>query len=492
MPKKIIEIKDSDWLKGMSAHPSVAVGGLFQTFQGSNPFEVGGIAKPTLTGGSATTNLATIPRILTGWQASGTSYVYAHSHTKLYQALIDSPYTVTDVTNQIYQSISGNPNNTSGAKLWKGGYVYAFLTDTPGGYIKWNGPLPVGSGHDTTIFQNFQGQLDYIPLEVGADGNLYFGDAGRFGVCTSNTGTAGNTNDKYIDTDFVVRDLINDGRYLVVLADNNANNTTSRLLGAYTCRIYFWDMVQTDGSGRIVPDAVWSFKDSYIIGGKLVGNEIRFLTSTGLYVTNIATPPQMVRKLSTTLYGRPVNPTQVKAASNIFYWADGGSSISYVNAYGNEIAGQPKIFYQPYNYANSATAIETAGDTFVISTNEPRLYFLNNGTTRGGVIVTTINYQMVQPYNYSHTKVVLQSPLASGQSVTVTAKCQNNSTQISTETISYSAANAKQQLLFRRTPTANQPNRFEDLTLTITTTAGVALQRVSVYADPLDDADSSI
>src|SRR4051812_29677665 len=107
---KILEVKNTDWLKGTSAYTDSAYGGLFQVLNGVNPFEQGGVALPSLTPANVTTSGATIsttPRVLTGFQASGVSYVYAQSDTKLYQVLVNSPYTVADKTSSAYQNLTG-------------------------------------------------------------------------------------------------------------------------------------------------------------------------------------------------------------------------------------------------------------------------------------------------------------------------------------------------------------------------------------------------
>ena len=477
-------------MKGISAQPNLPVGGLFQQFSGCDPFEQGGLALPSLT--PATQALSNTPKILTNFNSGGNGYVYAHCATKLYQVLNTSPYTVTDVTSNI--TVRTDIKN---AIVWKGYYIYA---NTDAGFpdIRSN-TLPV-SGTDTQINAGpwQSSDFDFAPMCVGADGNLYVGNYGRVNEMTTPTGTSGNTTYFIIDNGFTVRDLVNDGRYLVIVADNNTISLGSAQPGKYQCRVYFWDMVQTDGSGRIIADAVWDINDSYLIAAKLLDNVVYVIGYNGLYVCNVATSPKFLRAFPLTAnfyFGRPLNSRQVTVNKGSIYWVDGSLPGSAgIMAYGNPITGQPKIFYQPYlkTGASLATCLSVAGNKFICGDSAPELQFFNTGSSRGTVTVLSLDTNMVQPHRYDATKVVLGQPLASGQSVTCQVYCQNHSQLISTETKVFNSANPKQNLIFKPVRTStNQPDKFEDIDIQVTST-GAAIQRVSVYATPLGDLTEDI
>ncbi len=488
---KILEYKNQDWLKGQSAHPSIPVGGLFQIFSGCNPFESGGTALPSLTPDNKT--LATTPKTLVSFNNGGTKYIYAHTNTKLYQVLQDSPYTVTDVTAQIYQH-SGTPGTHLGAIVYKGKYVYGHIASGGGTLGVYANTFPVASGNDTTIVSSLQSaNMDVMRFCPGADGNLWFTQGGiALGEITSVTGTTGNGSLFYIDDGFFIRDLINDGTRLVIFADNNVETTTSRVTGSYKCKIYFWDMVQTDANSRIVPDAMWEYSDSYVIGGKATDKGIEFFGYNGLYVTNVATEPKMIRPFPSTLslMGRPTNPYQIAFSNGSLYWVDGfSSSRTDVYAYGNPTYGEPKIFYRPYSNGNvvTNTCISLIANEVVVGSDAPDLSFHNVSATRGTLQITSLDTVMPAPHKYDATKVVLKQPLASGQSVQVVVTSQNGANIVSSETKSYSAAKPKQTLLFRRAPSStNQVEMFEDLAVSVSST-GAAIQRISTYATPQED-----
>lgn len=336
----------------------------------------------------------------------------------------------------------------------------------------------------------------------GPDGNLYCGNNGRIYQQTAITGTSGNGTARFIDPDFNVREILNDGRYLVIFADNNLPNVANRVVGSYRCRVYFWDTVQTDGSSNIVPDAMYEFTDSYIIGAKLVdGNAIQMMTYNGIYILNVATFPKMIRPFPTsnqTKMGRPMNPEQIKYAKGSLYWLDGSvNTNSYIYAYGNPISGQQKIFYVPYStqgVVGVSQCLLISGNNFIMGNDNPILFFFNVGSTRGGLSVTTLDVNMEQPQTYSHTKVVLGQKLAAGQQVQVLVYGNGGNDLISNETKVFSGGGgtvvgAKQTLKFDLVRTStNQATKFEDLTITISVT-GAALQRVSAYATPLEDSN---
>ena len=87
---KILEIKNNDWLKGISAQPNLPIGGLFQYLQGCDPFEQGGLALPSLAPDNQ--SLATTPKFIQGYKnpVSGASTLNVLTNSKLYRVLKNS------------------------------------------------------------------------------------------------------------------------------------------------------------------------------------------------------------------------------------------------------------------------------------------------------------------------------------------------------------------------------------------------------------------
>ena len=510
---KILEIKNIDWLKGISAQPNLPIGGLFQYLQGCDPFEQGGLALPSLAPDNQ--SLATTPKFIQGYKnpVSGASTLNVLTNSKLYRVLKNSPYTVIDETAQISASLpfGGTLISYNGHTIYKGVYIYVTGTNAAVSYAIQANSLNVASGSDvniglavntnyfTTNFGNFT-----FKFCQGADGNLYFNLPEGVGEITNVAGTSGNTNAAIttgkIDPGFVVRDLINDGRYLVILADNNGTNDSDKVDGDFQSKIYFWDMVQTDGNGRIIADVTWDLKDPYLIGGKFLEGGVYFFGHNGFYVCNIATSPKLIRAYPLTVspatYGQPTNAYQIVSNKGSIYWVDGTDTVNgYVYAYGNPVTGQPKIFYIPYVQSGSIyqhSCIASSGNNFITGSAQPGLFFFNVGSTRGHVVVKSIDTNMPSPFTYGFTKVVLGQKLAAGQTVQCIATSAGGTQTISSETKSYNAANPKQELKFTRIPSStNQPEKFEDITITVNSN-GAPIQRISTYATPIDDGNEDL
>lgn len=483
MSQKILELKGSDWVKGKSNSPYLPTGGLLQTLKGVNPFELPGTALPALNPSEITTG--TVPKIFNSWTDGTTAYVYVHTPTKLYRVLKDSPYTVTDVTSEIVTH-----TDIIGATIWKGKYIYANIKGTPD--LRSNS-LPVAAGSDTVILAGFQNTIDYMAMCVGADSNLYIGDDFRVGIITSSTGTTGNSNFFTLEDGFHVRDLINDGRYLVILSDNNDKSLSKLKVGNYRCKVQFWDMIKSTA------DISFDVDDSYLIAGKTIDNSVYFFGYNGLYVCNSATQPSLIRDFGTNTISvaKPYSPYHLTKSRGSLYWVYGGTDTAYqdrVFAYGNPISGQRKIFYDPFliGYSSVVKGMAVIGEQFWVGLTNLKTLVFNTGSTRGQADIRPLNLVMDKPHRYDYTKITLTSPLTSGQSVQLLASSYSLATTYSVETKSYSATNPKQTLLFRPVKAGTHRDKFEDLQLYITASGGANIQRVSVYATPLDDTSEDI
>ncbi len=486
--QKIAEWKNEDWSKGISAQGHLPVGGLFQSLKGIDPFYNQGLAVPSFTPDTITPSSS--PKFITNFNTGGTAYTYWHSDTEIKEVLKDSPYTQVDKSSNITFTLP-----VIGATAWADPtsgtlkYIYA----RAGGSLR-AVPIPLAAG-DVEIKAGFNSTPDSMPLCVGADGNLYHGDNSRVGIITSSTGTTGNSNYFAINANFQVRDLINDGTYLVILADNNTQTTAGRQVGNYKCRIYFWDMI------KATADYIYDVQDSYLIAGQQLDGAIYFFGYNGLYVCNAGNPPKMIRPFTGfngISVAKPTNSYQLVKNKGSLFWIDGLNSVltnGNVYAYGNPTTGQSKIFYNPYitaNTSNQQNVIQVVGDQYWIGEADPKIYVLNVGSTNGTGTITTIDKTLSQPHRLDFVKVVLSQPLSSGQTVSCLVVGAGGSKTVSvSETKSYSASNTRQQLIFKVKPDTNSENRFEDFRVTVTA-VGATVQRVAMYATPLEDTTEII
>lgn len=498
--QKILEIKEKDWIKGIAFQPNLAVGGLFQQLFGCDPFEATGLAKPSLTGDNFTPG--TTIKLFTNFNASGVGYVYGQSDTKLYQILNTSPYTVTDVTAQITPR-SGILNAISA-----GGYYIYVPTSSPTTDVRTN-PFPVAIGNDYQALSAVaagSGQ-DYIAMGIGPDGNVYIGSGQSIYIILSPTDVTKNSGHFQIpDGGFNIRDISSDGRYLIIIADNNQLINSARQVGNYRSRVYFWDTIKSQNAGvNISADIIWDINDSYLIACRQLDDGGTYVFGrNGLYVCSSNSRPSMIRPFVGTgvnIKGMPTNPSQVGVTKGSLYWVDGNSNVilnGNIYAYGNPIKGAQKIFYTPYlngGTVNAQTALAVVGDQFWVANADPKVYVQNTGSTRATMAITTLETLLDQPFRYDGTKVSLNQPLTSGQTVEVIALSGNGVFQQSIETKSYNAANPKQTFFFKKTILAGGgPNqdKMENLRLQILTTGGAAVQRIAAYATPLDDTNEDL
>jgi hypothetical protein len=485
---KILELKGEDFSKGISAQGNIPIGGLFQQFKGVDPFYNQGLAVPYLVPAQITPSTA--PKFIVNFNTGGVEYLYWLSSTEVKQALRESPYTQTDKTSSVTIATS-----IIGSIIWKGKLIYS----TKNNDLRSN-TIPIAIGTDVQIkgaFNYTANTYDSMPFCVGADGNLYHGDQSRIGIITSATGTAGNSGFFNVDDGFYVRDIINNGRYLVILADDNIGTLADRRIGNYRCRVYFWDMI------KATADVIFDIDDSYLIAGEQLDNNIYFFGYNGMYVCNESTSPKMIRPFVSyngTSRAKPFSPYHLVRSKGSIYWVDGSNNVLYngnVYAYGNPTNGLTKIFYQPHlnsnaGQTNAQNVIAVVGEQFWTADASPKIYVQNTGTTNGVMTITTLDKVFPQPYRFDLVKVVLSSPLTTGQSVSCSVTGANGSKTISNvETKSYSATNPRQNLIFKTNPSAGSESKFEDMRVTIEST-GATIQRISVYATPLDDITETL
>lgn len=491
--QKIFELKGQDWMRGLSVQTGMALGGLFQSATGFNPFETIGFMQPSLSYLGLTAPVTNPVKAITHWNDGTTGYLYAHSESKLYRYLRLSPYTQLDVTAEVTFSATGA--DFSGGLLWRGSadsvlrYIYANSDE-----IRSN-TLPVAIAADKQILSAGHSELDIRKMCIGADKNLYIPYVGGVNKCVTNDSTSGNVVAAFaIDKGYTVRDLLNDGRYLVIFADNNTISTTSRLVGTYSCRAYFWDMAKNTA------DVIWDFPgESYLIGAAYLDGAIIVFGYNGIYVCNSVTPPKMIASFlgNSTLTRRPANPYQITSDGSTVFWGDGASVNTGIYAYGSLPGSNKKIFYTPYVAAttNAITALSSSANLLFAAHTTPSLVVYNTGSTRGDASVLTTPIQLEQPFRYGYTKIVLKDKLSSGQSVTfkaLTAGELGGLVVSDQETKSYSASNPRKDFKFEITPATNSVSVIEDLVIQVTGTAGATIERVTIYGEPLPDANANL
>lgn len=482
-PIKIYEIKGEDWTKGLSYKSGFQVGGLFNTLSNFDPFENYGFYQPSLDAAVTDSSITASPVILTSWNDNGTAKIYSHTANALYEVLDGTPYTTTNESGEINVS-----NNCTGAIIYNGRYVYAQTTEVRSNI------LPVASGSDVQILTGFASSEHYHVLCVGSDKYLYVADFGEIGQITSVTGTSGNTTGKYLlESGFIVRDMVNDGNYLVVIADNNQSQKigSTGVRGKFRCQVLFYDV----NGGRSTPEYIYEFTDSYLVSVKYLDGVVYIFGRDNFWACNSVTAPKAIFNfnLGSTITEPPQTPYQVTIKDNSILWA--GQTNGRIYAYGSLFSGTKKVFYQPFATSAQPTAILWQGTNLYVGTSGANnmLSVLGTGSTRSLTSGTTAPVILPQPFKFAFARVVLRDKLASGGEVIFGMfSIGGNGIITDTTTKQFSTVGSKQTILYNQENDGAQASEklFNDFSLTIGATQAIA--RVEVWAYPVDNYDQSI
>lgn len=473
---KIFEIKTSDWEKALSVETENFVGGIFKVFTNCDPFYRNGNFQPTLAPveiGSGTISSSLQIRAIMPYYSSGNSKFYALANDyKLYDINPATP-TVTDVSAQIF-------SGTGSAHVlaqFKGRLIY-IVDDKVRSNI-----IPVSSGSDVSILTGLTGGS--YTFTRGADGYGYIGNGNNVAKIVSESTTTNNTTTVAVslETGYVVRKLVNDGRYLVWIADNNTGAKGS-------CVVAFWDMAKS------VFDQIYEFQDYGIAGAELISGAIKIITKSGIYVCNFSTPPRMVFPFGGTVTSSDIPYNSYAGCTTVYK----NNILSWVNTtgkifgYGTNINGKADKLFQ-LNKIASASAVDSMGtdNTYIVVgavvSGSVKMYLIGSGSTYNTSVANVAGFALPQPYTFAYAKVVLRSPMSSGNSVSIKLLSGGSTKTIkASETRTYSTDPNEQNLIFYHTSAGDGSDvqRFIEIT-DIELTSNVAIKTLEIHGDPTDE-----
>lgn len=488
IPQKLLELKGTDWMKGLAVQSTVDVGGLFQSANDFDPFETMGYLQPALapTQVDGTTITTSVTSAITGLSGS-TGYVFvmgnrASNGAKFIYRINTSDQTVTD-----YQAQFGSTQllmSGLGYSAANGRIVYYCQTN---GLIRSNlFPTPALASEATIENSPSINNQPFLPrFIIGPDRVMYYttGNPG-IGKITNFTGTAGNT-PNYLtpQSDLSTKDAVSDGTYLVVIADDNINNVSTI---SAQCRVFFMDVSNTS---KTTADVIWDIPDRYLIGCQFVEDTVLVFGYSGIWACSAGSSPRLILPLTASKL--PSNAYQITTTKNIVYWASTATGAR-VFAYGSLIGR--KIHFQPHHTTDSDnlhTLLISSGPYFYAGldagTNTPKVYVHNSGSTRANCTVSTVNIVLSKPHTFSHVKVTLKSPLSASQAVDVTMFDSNGTTILSTNSKQFATVGSKKTLLFTPANSGTMARHFEDFYLTVNPQGGAVVERVTVYGVGVDD-----
>jgi hypothetical protein len=491
MAKKILEIKGESFLKGLAYQKFSPYGGLFRQATNFSPFTTVGLATPSyaisdIGAGSPGVIAKSIRKIVPVADGSNLDFYLWSDDATLYRL---RGGTVTDVTSSynINTSITGTAR---GACLWKGKFVY--VTEQQARRIDVG-----GAGGTEYLLVTLSSGYPHVPV-LGADGNLYISNANNVAKLTSTTvsGSNSSTVAASLNADFTVRSLVNDGRYLVWFADNGAiDGPTPGTTVSYKnrCIVAFWDLAKS------VFDQIYEFEDSGIVGARMIGNVIKFITPSGVYETAFGLFPRKVFPFGLTADGwniprqdSPIFDSNLTTFNNILHWGSANLGVTNpIYAYGNLLGNQKQIAFQPYtstlNASGGITALGTGFDKFLVASNL-KLYDVNASGTYSTSVFNLANIPLDKPYNFGYAKVILQSPISSGNSVALKIMTSNDARYVSaSETKTNSTDPGVKALIFDGSANgSNDVKAFNDIS-SLELTTNVPFYSICLYGTPEDD-----
>lgn len=484
--KKIFELNKNIWGSGIALQPSAQRGGLFYQASNFDPFEVLDIMQPSrapVRYGNATVTKQI--NYFANFTQSNLPYLYGFAGLGTTTALYEikgTDGTVTDVSAQIATTASAR-----GCVIWYDnvsatrGFIYA--TDTT---VRANS-VPVALANDLEILTGLTSAEH--KFEPGADGNLYFTNGNKVGKITSTTGTAGNILDAFtFPAGYTIRDIANDGRYLVIIADNQ---TGTDQLGTYNCIIGYWDYASEQLTQR------YNLQLNSVVAVQIMNGNAHVFSKEGIYICNVSAYPQILFPLNGTsslVNSFPTKSSQViKRGNDVILWGDGNSSKVY--GYGSLGLGDKHIMFHPASVgAGNITALGVQGlsntvTPIFIASSTPALYIQGISSTRDTASLITTSIVLPQPFKLSYIRVVAREVLSSGQTMTLSMSSQNYSKLASSsQTFSFTADGAKQSKYFL--PITDTIQMFNDFALSFT--SNFAIQSIEVWGEPLEGPNQSI
>jgi hypothetical protein len=482
MSEKILEIRGEDWMKGLSYNTTLPYGGLFQSATNFDPFRGTGIMIPSFTplrvGDAQVTKViqyqTTVEisgsRFLFSWAGNDSSVAPA-----LYKTLI-----LNGVTTDESSSITATNSSARGLATTGGFLVYARDTEIRSCLLDLSTNVQILTT-DVTSAEH--------PFTTGWDGNLYFPNGnyvGKINVTTGLAATTGNDARAFaLEANMTVRHLVNDGRYLVIMADTGVATPNSQTTN--NCMVGFWDLTSGSLAQR------FDFFDGGLVGGAFMDGAIYVLGVQFMYVTNVGMFPKAIQNFSNTrssLYlGSANRASTIFKQGNSIYW---GSSSS-IFAYGSLVAGAKKVFYNPYVFNATVSSFIFAGALPCGATTGSQLFEIGIApATNATVSILTANIPLPMPYKFDWAKITSRLTLASGDTMSFTLGSQSNTSVVTgTSTFSFAADGAKQTKIFKTSGNSTSLSSFfEELVMTIT--SNFSIEKIEVWGTKGDPQRQNI
>jgi len=484
--KKIVEISGNSWMGGITPHPYVATGGLFQEATNFDPFERIGIYIPNKTPtqrGSSTIVTDITAMISSSTTAIAGVFIHAFTEGAAFYRINTTDGSVVDQQARI------SINSCKGAIVFKNKTIY-----TNGSSVfSHDFPVSAQTGNEVTILGALESnQPPRMAFHIGPDRQLYMTNGRYVARITNVTGTS-NNDAQFLsfEENVFVRDLDDDGQSLIIVGDTNRFNPFTG--GIFRCFVAFWNMKSQDLT------RIWEFTDNTIFGVAAVENEVLIMCRDNTYTCSVNTRPKVLVPLkgnatltSPTVFANPYSI--VKKDNSTVLWG----SDTNMRGYGRLHPSLPKTLFTAYTIPNGNidAAISVPHDdgvaTIWAANSDADLFEFDTTSTETSTIrIAGIDFK--QPYEFDYAKVILSEKLASGQAVhlQITTDETNNvvlrDSRDSDNPFTFSQVGGKKSHIFYPFPGVTSTSTvalFEDLSDIRITNVGASVRRVEIWGKP--------
>lgn len=472
--RKILTLTAKEFFTGLSPHIQISNQGLWATASGMNPFITPGIIKPQ---GAVTDLTSTVVKDVPLCSVADTTKLYILGDAgHLYQ--IADVNTVAAVTDK--RSATPITNPATGITVFQpqgGTKLLYYWQKTQIG--TWDLSGAYATGWTDNVYTGLQ-DTTFHPVHKMFD-EVYYGNKDRIGQLKDD-GSAGvthTTNVLNFPTENTVTALSDDGTYLIAAV----SKSTSVYDLFNRSKVIFWDKYSSSWNKE------WTINDPVISSMQERNGFIYAWGARGLYIFNFSTPPTLIRRDITALYGYPHQTALYNDAIILGEYT-----------YGKVLPGVPEALFKPFgNQMTGTVTMVSSGASSnytYFGTASSKLYYMTNNSSiaanaRNNTYLTTVYIPLGDRYDIKAINVIRYAALSSGETIHVSARVNLSQSDLQFTEMSYTVHGAVlSQMLYPR-PSSGPPAIGDHLSLELnrnmdsgTGMGPGQIKQIDVYGEP--------
>lgn len=312
-------------------------------------------------------------------------------------------------------------------------------------------------------------------------GNVYYGNGITVGALTdAGSGTVGHsTNVLDYPARYKCTALSDDGTYLVVaVSENSAGSNTFA-----TNKIYFWDTFSNSWTRE------WTIRDPYVFALQKIGNAVYAFGQYGIWEVSFGGVKKVLSRLIG--FGTMTDVAAGYGANRAIVYNDSAllfATDTTVDTFGKLAPDLNNAYFKhfkiPLGRPTFVSADLDVGRVYVATTSNRLYSFDFNGATRNtGVLAQTVYIPTGTKVEIEKIKVIFGEPLASGDSMSIQLKADEDTTAIVAST-SLTASYAQDGAIRSKPMRVNGFFADEQLSIVANFVAGaVKIKRIEIWGD---------